>query len=40
MTPTDLSELALELRIVADLTGLSPEQVKAAQAAGSVQDVV
>jgi len=30
MSPTDLSEMALELRIVADLTGLTPEQVKAA----------
>jgi type I restriction enzyme R subunit len=36
MTPTDLSEMALELRIVADLTQLSPQQVKASQGAGGV----
>ncbi len=34
MSPTNLPELALELRIVADFTGLSPEEVRAAQAAG------
>ena len=31
MTPTDLSELSLELKIISDLTGLTTAQVKAAQ---------
>ncbi len=39
MTPTDLSEMALELKITADLTGMSPQQVKAVGAADGVQDV-
>lgn len=32
MSPTDLSETALELQIVSSLSGLAPEQVNAAQA--------
>lgn len=39
MTPTDLSEMALELKITADLTGLSPAQVKAAKSVGSAQEL-
>lgn len=36
MTPTDLSEQGLELKIVADLTGLTSAQIKAAQSAASI----
>jgi len=39
MTPTDLSEQGLELKIVADLTGLTPAEVKAAQSAGGVAEL-